>query len=57
MTGFSLIAVEGLPEVQRCLHISNCIWGTTCVPVVFCVLPVTVLFAAYPALASLTFTG
>ncbi|MDQ1633326.1 MAG: tight adherence protein [Frankiaceae bacterium] len=27
------------------------------VPVVFCVLPVTVLFAAYPALASLTFTG
>jgi tight adherence protein C len=27
------------------------------VPVVFLVLPVTVLFAAYPALASLTFTG
>jgi tight adherence protein C len=27
------------------------------VPVVFCVLPVTVLFAAFPALSSLTFTG
>ena len=27
------------------------------VPVVFLVLPVTVLFAAYPALVSLTFTG
>ncbi len=27
------------------------------IPVVFCVLPVTVLFAAYPALSSLTFTG
>jgi tight adherence protein C len=27
------------------------------IPVVFLVLPVTVLFAAYPALVSLTFTG
>ena len=51
------VAVEGLPEVERGTeHTYDCIWQTTVVPVVFLVLPITVLFALFPGFYGFTLT-